>query len=151
MTIEEKAECIKRYCMGDGESDHAACLNCPLEGQITCWVDTDFPDVIESNYETLLNAGLISAPKPVLGLRPAGDDMVNHPSHYTQGGIECIDALTAMITPYNDPNDAVLSWQVVKYIWRHPFKSKPLEDLQKAEFYLKRLIKLYEEKGGEKT
>ena len=22
-------------------------------------------------------------------------DMVNHPSHYTQGGIECIDALEA--------------------------------------------------------
>lgn len=165
MTIEEKAECIKRYCLGDAESDNAGCPNCPLEGRITCWADTDFPEVIESNYDTLVKAGLISAPgdavpkldaitpsldggipKPVLGHRPAENDMVNHPFHYVQGGIECIDALTAMITPYNDPNDAALSWQVVKYIWRHPFKSKPLEDLQKAEFYIKRLIKLYEEK-----
>ena len=71
-------------------------------------------------------------------------DMVNHPPHYTQGGIECIDALTAMISPYKDPNDAALSWQVVKYLWRHPFKGKPLEDLKKARYYLERLIEGYE-------
>lgn len=75
-----------------------------------------------------------------------GEDVVKHPSHYTQGGIECIDALTAMITPYEDPNDAALSWQVGKYIWSHPFKKKPLEDLKKARYYLDRLIRLYEEK-----
>ncbi|MBR5878413.1 MAG: DUF3310 domain-containing protein [Akkermansia sp.] len=74
------------------------------------------------------------------------NDPVNHPSHYTQGGIECIDALTAMISPYEDPNDAALTWQVGKYIWRHPFKAKPIEDLRKAEFYLQRLIKYLEEK-----
>ena len=74
------------------------------------------------------------------------NDMVNHPSHYTQGGIECIDALTAMVSPYSDANDAALSWQVVKYIWRHPFKHKPLEDLQKARWYLDRLIALYQAK-----
>lgn len=77
---------------------------------------------------------------------PTEPDMVNHPPHYTQGGIECIDALTAMISPYKDPNDAALSWQVVKYIWRHPFKGKPLEDLKKARYYLDRLIQRYE--GG---
>ena len=74
------------------------------------------------------------------------NDPVNHPSHYTQGGIECIDALTAMITPYEDPNDAALTWQVGKYIWRHPFKNKPIEDLKKARFYLERLITYLEEK-----
>ena len=72
-------------------------------------------------------------------------DMVNHPSHYTQGGIECIDALTAMVTPYKDAVAATLAWQVVKYIWRHPFKFNPVEDLKKARFYLDRLIKHYEE------
>ncbi len=82
-------------------------------------------------------------PSKMLGAEP---DMVNHPPHYTQGGIECIDALTAMISPYEDPNDAALTWQVVKYMWRHPFKSKPLEDLKKAQFYLNRLIARYEEK-----
>ena len=67
-------------------------------------------------------------------------DNVNHPSHYNQGGIECIDALNAMVTGYPDPVGAVLAWQVVKYIWRHPFKANPVEDLKKARFYLDRLI-----------
>ena len=71
-------------------------------------------------------------------------DMVNHPAHYTSGSIECIDALTAMIEPYTDPVDAALSWQVVKYIWRHPFKNAPKQDLEKAKFYLERLIKKYD-------
>ena len=75
------------------------------------------------------------------------NDPVNHPSHYTQGGIECIDALTAMVTGYEDPNDAALTWQVGKYIWRHPFKSKPIEDLKKARFYLDRLIRYLETKA----
>ena len=73
-------------------------------------------------------------------------DMVNHPSHYTQGGIECIDALNAMVSEYKDSVDACLSWQVVKYIWRHPFKNNPIEDLKKAKFYLDRLITRYEDK-----
>ena len=68
------------------------------------------------------------------------EDMVNHPAHYTQGGIECIDALNAMTSSFTDPVDACLSWQIVKYVWRHPHKGKPLEDLQKAQFYLNKLI-----------
>ena len=76
-------------------------------------------------------------------------DNVNHPSHYNQGGIECIDALNAMVTGYPDPVGAVLAWQVVKYIWRHPFKANPVEDLKKARFYLDRLIqRVGNETGG---
>lgn len=90
-----------------------------------------------------------TVPRPSWSKQAEGkptDDMVNHPRHYTQGGIECIDALTAMVTPYEDPNDAALSWQVVRYIWRHPFKFNPLEDLKKAQFYLNRLITHWEKK-----
>ena len=76
-------------------------------------------------------------------------DNVNHPAHYNQGGIECIDALNAMVTGYPDPVGAVLAWQVVKYIWRHPFKANPVEDLKKAQFYLERLIqRVGNETGG---
>ena len=75
-------------------------------------------------------------------------DPVNHPSHYTQAGIECSDALTAMVSGYTDPNDAALTWQVGKYIWRHPFKGKPLEDLKKARFYLDRLIVYLERRAA---
>ena len=67
-------------------------------------------------------------------------DMVNHPAHYTAGNVECIDALESMSVGYQDTVQAALAWQVVKYIWRSPLKGKPLEDLQKAQFYLNRLI-----------
>ena len=50
-----------------------------------------------------------------------------------------------MVGPFADSVDASLSWQVVKYVWRHPFKGKALEDLKKSEFYLNRLIKYVEE------
>ena len=73
-------------------------------------------------------------------------DPVNHPSHYTQGGIECIDAIDAAIGSHTDPVGAFLTGQVIKYCWRWPLKSKPLEDLKKARFYLDRLIGRLESK-----
>lgn len=72
-------------------------------------------------------------------------DYVNHPNHYTNSKVECIDALESMTENYTNVVDAELSWQIVKYIWRHPFKFKPLEDLKKARWYLDRLIKKIED------
>ena len=72
------------------------------------------------------------------------DDPVNHPSHYTSGGVECIDAIRAACEG-RDAYEGYLTGQVIKYIWRYPFKNG-LEDLRKAEFYLKRLIEKREEK-----
>lgn len=67
-------------------------------------------------------------------------DNVNHPSHYTAGMIECIDALESLASGYANPIHAGLAWQVVKYIWRAPLKNDQIEDLQKAQWYLNRLI-----------
>lgn len=67
------------------------------------------------------------------------NDPVNHPAHYTAGGIECIDAIKAALTCQSDPYRAWLTGQVIKYLWRWPLKNGA-EDLKKAEFYLKRLI-----------
>ena len=75
------------------------------------------------------------------------NDYVNHPNHYTNSNIECIDALEAMVENFTDPVDATLSWQVVKYVWRHPYKFNPVEDLKKARWYLDRLINKLEDRG----
>ena len=72
------------------------------------------------------------------------ENAVMHPQHYNRGSIECIDALNAMVEGWDNPVAAVLAWQTVKYIWRHPFKGKPVEDLKKAQFYLERLVQQYE-------
>lgn len=65
-------------------------------------------------------------------------DNVNHPKHYTQGGIECIDAITAA-TVGKTGIEAVCVANVVKYLWRYEEKNG-LEDVKKARWYLERLI-----------
>ena len=67
-------------------------------------------------------------------------DNVNHPHHYKAGEIECIDALESMASGYKDPVQAGHAWNVVKYIWRSPLKGNQLQDLEKARWYLDRLI-----------
>ena len=66
------------------------------------------------------------------------NDPVNHPVHYTSGGIECIDAIKAAVTG-KSPYEAWLVGQVIKYVWRYNLKNG-VEDLRKADFYLHRLI-----------
>jgi len=66
-------------------------------------------------------------------------DVVNHPSHYTQGGIECIDAL-ASATVNLKGIEAVCTANAIKYLWRWKEKNG-VEDLKKANWYINRLIK----------
>lgn len=66
------------------------------------------------------------------------NDVVNKPSHYTQGGIECIDALKAALTP--EQFIGFLKGNVIKYNWRSDHKNG-VQDLEKAKWYLDLLIK----------
>ena len=66
-------------------------------------------------------------------------DAVNHPSHYTGGDIECIDAIKASMT--NEAFLGYLKGNIQKYLWRYEKKVAPMEDLKKAKWYLERLIK----------
>ena len=65
-------------------------------------------------------------------------DSVNHPNHYTQGGIECINALEAA-TVGKKGIEAVCVANVMKYLWRYEEKNG-IEDVKKARWYLDRLI-----------
>lgn len=66
-------------------------------------------------------------------------DNVNHPAHYTNGKVECIDAIESATNDLKG-YEAFLTGQVIKYVWRFKRKGKPLEDLQKAEWYLHKLM-----------
>ncbi len=61
------------------------------------------------------------------------NDNVNHPEHYNKhpSGVECID-----IVEYLSYNLGC----AVKYIWRKDDKGKPIEDLEKAIWSIKREI-----------
>jgi|TARA_X000001036_G_scaffold428834_2_gene459169 hypothetical protein len=68
-------------------------------------------------------------------------DAVDYPSHYNQGQIQCIDAIASM---QGDGFKYYLQGSAVKYIWRHEHKGKPVEDLDKAIWFLNKLKAQYD-------
>ena len=63
-------------------------------------------------------------------------DTVNHPPHYKQGGIECIDAIRAALT--DEEFRGYCKGNVLKYVWRERHKGGT-ESLKKAQWYMGRL------------
>lgn len=79
------------------------------------------------------------------------NDVVNHPAHYTKGGIECIEAIEASMT--DEEFRGYLKGNVIKYVWRYRDKDNDVQDLDKAEWYickLKKTIKKAKKKKGGK-
>ena len=66
-------------------------------------------------------------------------DEVNNPSHYNQNGIEVIDVIETYAK-----HDFRLA-NVLKYVCRAGYKGHPLQDLQKAQWYLNRVVSEMEE------
>ena len=83
-------------------------------------------------------------PEPKFGANPpreqAGTDPVNHPQHYVQGGVECIDVIRAARGTEGCIQFCV--GNAIKYLFRDAHKGRPLEDLQKAQWYINKAIEL---------
>ena len=73
------------------------------------------------------------------------EDEVNHPPHYTAGGIECIDAIKAALTP--EEFAGYCKGNLIKYAWRERHKGG-LQSLEKGQWYLQKLIDNYP--GGDR-
>ncbi len=63
---------------------------------------------------------------------------VDHPAHYTAGGVECIDAIEAATLGLAG-GEAFCTGCALKYLWRWKRKGG-VEDLEKARWYVDRLI-----------
>ncbi len=63
-------------------------------------------------------------------------DPVNHPSHYTNGEIECIDAIRVALG--RDGFIAYCRGNAIKYMWRAGLKGDAAEDMRKAAWYATR-------------
>ena len=70
-------------------------------------------------------------------------DNVNHPEHYNQYGIECIQAIKASMSHLEFCG--YLKGNAMKYLWRYRYKGKQKEDLEKSQWYLSLLIEEIEE------
>lgn len=66
----------------------------------------------------------------------AMSDQIN-PDHYKQGGVECIDAIEAALTP--EEFRGYCKGNIIKYTWRERHKGEAVS-LAKAQWYLRRLL-----------
>ncbi len=84
----------------------------------------DQPDAVEPD-KVCLELRQVVEPEPV--------DLVNYPPHYLQSpsGVECIDVIEHLT--YN-------LGAAIKYLWRVDYKGAPIQDLEKAEWYVHREI-----------
>ena len=70
-------------------------------------------------------------------------DTVNHPRHYNQNGIECIDVIEAAIGCQGAADFCM--GNAIKYLYRHTMKGQPVEDVRKAIWYLNKWLDLQTE------
>lgn len=67
-------------------------------------------------------------------------EMVEHPQHYNQGNIECIDAMEAAFGA--DEVSSFCKLNAFKYLWRAGDKINTVEDLKKARWYIDKIIEI---------
>ncbi len=119
--------CLLTKCSAGRRKDGCSVI---FKKKISCKEAFDEIDKLSVTVETVLgNAeGTISTTDPV-----------NHPSHYTSGEIECIDAIKASMS--KEAFCGFLKGSVQKYLWRYEKKVNPAEDIKKAGWYRDRLEK----------
>ena len=74
---------------------------------------------------------------------------VNHPSHYTQGAVECIDALQSALG--DEAFVAYCRASAMKYLWRTGKKGPAETDLRKAAWYVTRALEVTATLGAEES
>ena len=75
------------------------------------------------------------------------EDVVNNPNHYNNGSVECIEGIQASMS--TEAFAGYLKGNCMKYLWRYDYKGKPVEDLQKAQWYLAKLLNVVVFEEGE--
>ena len=129
-TRDEMVRTLVKFC--DEQTGCSYCLLKKFSGEDYCDFDEWSDDKLAIAYDHVYKNMDENVP-----------DMVNHPKHYNQGGIECIDALKAA-TVDKRGIEAVCVANVIKYLWRYEEKNG-VEDIRKAKWYIERLLKELEE------
>lgn len=145
-TRDEMVRTLVKFC--DEQTGCSYCLLEKFSGEDYCdfdeWSDDKLAiayDHVYKNSEARLDGSHLKNEE--VKMDENVPDMVNHPQHYTQGGIECIDALKAA-TVGKRGIEAICVANVIKYLWRYEEKNG-VEDVRKAKWYIERLLKELEE------
>ena len=140
-TRDEMVRTLVKFC--DEYNDCGVCLLEKFSGGVICDFDKWSDDKLAIAYDHVYKNSEARLDGSRLEIDDDGHDMVSHPKHYTQGGIECIDALKAA-TVGKRGIEAVCVANVIKYLWRYEEKNG-IEDVRKAKWYIERLLKELEE------
>ena len=137
MGIKEKIKALQDYC-----EKRCSCENefgeevCPLGNGEECMLDITAP---EDKINTLFDS--VFHPEPVEKSESTEQthDVVNHPSHYCQGGMECIDEMILLFGREVVKHFCLCNaW---KYRKRAMFKNGQ-EDMDKSDWYIKKYKEL---------
>ena len=125
----QKGELIRQPCERCGTTDHVVAhhedYNKPLDVLWLCK---------HHHMERHSELDRMEKPKP---------DMVNHPPHYTQGGIEMLDYIRAKFPP--EQYIGFLRGNIEKYNTRIGLKDDSVQEAAKIEFYAKELHRFLRE------
>ena len=151
MNRSEREEILNRYCNSIDDCD-----NCELmkkydkdTSEFTdqyCIFHKMSDDMLNKcyNWYKELDQASCENAEDICCNKESNIDMVNHPVHYTQGGIECIDCIKSA-TVGKVGIEAFCVGNAIKYLFRYEEKNG-IEDVKKARWYIDRLIKELEEK-----
>ena len=153
MTRKEKEIILYNYC----NNKTFNCTECPLSKKYdketdeytdnyACVFDEMSDDMLNKCYNWYKELDQASCENDEAKCcdKESDIDMVNHPSHYTQGGIECIDCIKSAIVG-KVGIEAFCVGNAIKYLFRYEEKNG-IEDVKKARWYIDRLIRELEEK-----
>lgn len=95
-------------------------------------------DYIYENTQENMSTRTVYEPEDEVEL----EDVVNNPSHYTQGNIECIEAIKSALTP--EEFRGYCKGNMIKYLWRERLKGGN-ESLAKGQWYISQLLSMQNE------
>jgi hypothetical protein len=119
------SESNNRTACGEAAGEMARHISVDDWSVVSCprCLDADYPAISATDIELREYGKYFDSAKP---------DPINSPAHYTWlGGIEVIDITEHL---------GFCLGNVVKYVCRADHKGKPIEDLEKAQWYLAREI-----------
>lgn len=145
LTIEEKSKAIENFCVheaiegcfcGDGT------VACPLSiyKDFHCYGDITDEKIIR-NYDTLLPFLLDDFDDEPEEAAVQENDPVNHPEHYTNGAMECIDEMILVFG-----KEAVKNFCVCN-VWKYRYRALTkggIEDKKKSDWYVQKYKELSE-------
>lgn len=122
-TMEDMLEKIDQYCTG-----RSCCADCEIKDICnSCGTWDDDPELTKQAFEILT------------GETTAMEDNVNHPKHYTDGGMECIDEMLAIFG-----REVVMNFCLCN-VWkyrRRALSKNGAEDMEKSHWYMKKYYDL---------